>query len=285
MKREVNESRNRQVIGIIADVGRINPGDLSIFIETGLNGTEHISLQLDKHAEINPCVDISSVYNDELLLKANAKKIADTLIKARGSITRQEILDNVYVSVINRRKNQKIRKNCPHMNFLDLMAVFRTKQDFMENSNSFLITYELANKLKIHVQDLYEAAKEHESSKADTICNTIALLGCDPDTQVSKDSPLYAIGADKNGYGDGSIFFYKKGIKALSDELDADLYVLPSSIHELLLISTENGMSLSEIINIVHDVNKTLRPEDFLSNNVYYYDRENETICIAENDD
>ena len=57
------------------------------------------------------------------------------------------------------------------------------------------------------------------------------------------------------------------------------IIVLPSSIHELLILPDNGSMQLSELEAMVREVNATqVAPEDRLSDKVQYYDRETKLL-------
>ena len=63
--------------------------------------------------------------------------------------------------------------------------------------------------------------------------------------------------------------------KKVAELLGTNFYVLPSSIHELLILPDNGSMQLSELEAMVREVNATqVAPEDRLSDKVQYYDRE-----------
>lgn len=67
----------------------------------------------------------------------------------------------------------------------------------------------------------------------------------------------------------------------LAERLGNDLYILPSSIHEVLLLPVSMGTP-EELAGIVKEVNRTLvLPEERLSDSVYRYDRESGKVRIA----
>lgn len=56
------------------------------------------------------------------------------------------------------------------------------------------------------------------------------------------------------------------------NDLAGDFYIIPSSVHELLLIPQDFG-DPSDLIELVKNINATeVSPEDFLSNSIYEYD-------------
>ena len=63
-------------------------------------------------------------------------------------------------------------------------------------------------------------------------------------------------------------------LASLAKEYDTDFYVIPSSIHEVILVSAEDDSMLAEYRRMVQDVNKRfVDPEEILSDQVYYYEQ------------
>ena len=70
-------------------------------------------------------------------------------------------------------------------------------------------------------------------------------------------------------------------LKRLAGQMGADLYIIPSSIHEVLLVPARNGIEKEDIDRMIQEVNNTvLEPEEFLSDHAYYFSREqNKILC------
>ena len=71
-------------------------------------------------------------------------------------------------------------------------------------------------------------------------------------------------------------------VGAIAEALEDDLYILPCSVNEVLLVrASELEDGVDELKEMVRDVNETVVSEkDILSYSVYYYDKEN-GITIA----
>ena len=64
-----------------------------------------------------------------------------------------------------------------------------------------------------------------------------------------------------------------------------NLYILPCSVHELILVKDEGDMNAGDIRKVVREVNRNgavMREEDILSDSVYYFDRWKREVRIAE---
>ena len=85
---------------------------------------------------------------------------------------------------------------------------------------------------------------------------------------------------DRNCMGSSALFLKDK-IKKFSDKCDCDVIILPSSIHELILLNANlPDVDVSHLKDIVKEVNATqVSEEEFLSDNVYYYSRKQDAIC------
>ena len=81
-----------------------------------------------------------------------------------------------------------------------------------------------------------------------------------------------------------SVLLYKNVLKNFAKEKEDDLYILPSSTHELILIPARVVWytGINHLKEMVKEVNSTqVEPEEFLSDNVYFYDRQTDKIEIV----
>ena len=77
---------------------------------------------------------------------------------------------------------------------------------------------------------------------------------------------------------------YPDKLKDLADEFGSDLLILPSSIHEVLIIADSENFTEPDyhvFCNTIKNVNReSIQPEDFLSDNMYLYRRETDNLQI-----
>jgi len=94
-------------------------------------------------------------------------------------------------------------------------------------------------------------------------------------------SPLY-VQTNSMGICGACTILYPNQLKNFADTVNADLVILPSSIHEVLLIPYEAKLSFPELTNMVTHINRAeVSVEDRLSDQVYLYSRELDTVIIA----
>ncbi|MDO5455551.1 MAG: DUF5688 family protein [Eubacteriales bacterium] len=83
---------------------------------------------------------------------------------------------------------------------------------------------------------------------------------------------MYFLSNENNAYG-ASAVFYPHLMEAISVKLDADLFVLPSSVHETIIMP-DSGEDPHFLLDIVTQINEEfIRGEDVLCSGVFYYRR------------
>lgn len=92
--------------------------------------------------------------------------------------------------------------------------------------------------------------------------------------------PMYILSNTARNSGAGNMF--AEGVlEALAEQMQSDLYLIPSSIHEVLVIPVSERLSREDVDAMVEEVNCTvLRPEDILSNHVYLYEWKEDRIIM-----
>ena len=80
-------------------------------------------------------------------------------------------------------------------------------------------------------------------------------------------------------YGAAAIIYGKDKIRDLAEKEGSDIVIIPSSVHECLLLPYDKSLSL-ELLNVmVNEVNALeVKEEEILSDHVYMYDRQTDSI-------
>lgn len=76
---------------------------------------------------------------------------------------------------------------------------------------------------------------------------------------------------------------YEDVLDAFSRKMGNNIYIIPSSIHEVLLVPEFEGICEEELTNMVREVNKCeVDDVDVLSDHVYYYDHMRKSILLSK---
>jgi gamma-glutamylcysteine synthetase len=79
------------------------------------------------------------------------------------------------------------------------------------------------------------------------------------------------------------VIAYPNFMEDAAQKMGGDFFVLPSSIHEVLLVKDNGQMTAKELENMVKEVNATqVEPADQLTDHVYHYDSQNHIFELAD---
>lgn len=93
--------------------------------------------------------------------------------------------------------------------------------------------------------------------------------------------PMYVLTNEERMQG-AALIARPDVMKEIGEKMGCDYYVLPSSIHEVLIVPVDAGIEVEQLSEMVQEVNATeVRREDKLSDKVQYYDREREQLRNA----
>lgn len=212
----------------------------------------------------------------------------------------EQIKDRLFFRLINYEANKASLRNVPHIKYLDLSIIF-----CLSFKGDGYMTVTINNNLmeiwEKTVKELYEQTKKNtpilfdESFKS---INEVLLellkerLGDKQDELDKMEKllaeqeiiPLYVL-TNKIGINGAAVILYDNVLKMIAEELESDLIIIPSSIHEVLILAFREDLSMSELKEMVHNVNKSEVPiVDILSDNVYRYSREDDKVYIVTED-
>ena len=90
--------------------------------------------------------------------------------------------------------------------------------------------------------------------------------------------PMYVLSNQQKLFG-AACMLYPGVLKEFAKKLQNDFFILPSSVHEIILVPAEKGTDKDTLREIVTDINRTQVAEDeVLADSVYYYNRDKEQI-------
>lgn len=195
--------------------------------------------------------------------------------------------DNIIFQLINTEKNKNLLSNVPHRQFLDLSIIYRwLVNEDEEGISSAVIHDSLAENLGLSEEELFELALANTKRIMTPAVRTMweVLFGAKgmPPTfgEIPEDNQLYVISNSKNINGAGSILYEEK-LHELAEKIGTDLYILPSSVHEVIAVSSEIGTpeKLSEMVRKVNGTD--VAEEEQLSDHVYFYDKEKRQVSMC----
>ncbi len=190
----------------------------------------------------------------------------------------EQVKTMVAYKLINRERNQELLKQIPHKDVLDLSMVFYLSL----SQGTILIDYRYCNEWGISLEELVQIAEENTPKICPMRLKTMGeivreLIGEDSD-EVEQ---MYVL-SNVTGIFGAAVMLYPNSLDMVAERLQSDLYILPSSTHETIILPVKIEDELNKLVEMVREVNKTvLNADEVLGDNVYLYKREEREICLA----
>lgn len=199
----------------------------------------------------------------------------------------------IFFRLVSIERNKKLLTQVPHAKFLDLALTFHCLvRSESEGIGTIRITNEHIEQWGISCDELKELAEENTKRLFPPVIRTMEeviqdLLYNNGDDEVldygAGDEDIYPmyILTNQKGINGASCLIYKDVIKEFAQLIKSDLYILPSSIHEIILIPREGSEDKERFQRMVIDINSSQVPiEEVLSDRVYMYSLEKDTIIM-----
>lgn len=211
----------------------------------------------------------------------------------------EQVKDKIFYKLVNYDKNLEMLKEVPHVPYLDLALTFHVLAGRDETGQSICpVRQKDRMKWGQDIGALYELAKENTPKlfpvslcsmgwfmenvlkESQEECERPEL---DKFLSYKMDSPLYILSNQSGIYGAAAVL-YEDVLKNFAFMEECDVVLLPSSIHEFLLLPYKNitgPFDIDKTREMVEHINRVDVPKtDILSDNVYLYDREKDKISI-----
>lgn len=256
-------------------------------------------------SNISPTIYLNNYYeayeNGEATLANVVNDVIDTYhrnkvnqsVDMRSFLKYECVREHIIYKLINTEKNKELLEDIPHVEFLDLSVVFQclvAKESF--GTASILVHNAHMKLWDISTADLFRRAAQNTQriqgyeikGMKDVICeimreeNQEAFDYDECMAEFSDNVPLYVL-SNKSRVEGAACILYPDLIKDFAEVLDSSLYIIPSSIHELLLLPVTNADESDEIKNMIREINDTqVKTEEILSYSLYLYDKEKREI-------
>ena len=208
-----------------------------------------------------------------------------------------QVKDHVVCKLVNAEMNAEYLSDKPHTLIEDLAVVYAVDLGGSEAGHmSAPITNSLMEQYGVTTEELHDIAL-HNLSESQIEFKTMRDVLVDmmfPDG-IQEDDPrafmlppeeenpsMYVLSnADKlNG---AAALLDSKTMEDISEKLGGDFIVLPSSIHETIVLPLNEDMDRQTLEAMVQDVNAgQVAPEERLSDHVYMYDSQEKELVLAD---
>ena len=289
----------------------IHKGDVELREMTKNNNKTFTGLQCTYEGmNIAPIIYLESFYDSYVSgesMGVIVDKIVTQMLSANtDSVMFRELkrlLDNeaslderIVYRLVNIKSNTKYLVDKPFIPYLDMAIIFAVQVSAdIEGIASVIITKSLMKSLGYTVEKLYELAKvntpklfKYRFSSMNDILGALFSEECvsdlnSIDVPLEDDINMYVL-SNSIGISGAATILYDNLLADIAEKLDSDLIILPSSVHEVIMVPKSqhpDASSYEQLKAMVQEINLTQVPsEEVLSNNVYLYDRHRNALQI-----
>lgn len=230
-------------------------------------------------------MEIKSVTDGILEWYNRTRDIPAPVLEAQHLENYDHMKTRIVYRLINREKNKTMLEKVPHRLYLDFGIVFYVLFSVEKYSAiSMLITNEHLNLWGITEEELNCKAWENTPRILPAEMQDIqeAVMELFPENKKDEEFTgfMYVLTNEQRSYGAATIL-YPGLLEMIGNEWKENFYILPSSIHEVLLVPESKSPGIQEMREAVYSINRTeVSEEEFLSDTVYYYNCGKKELCM-----
>ncbi len=204
----------------------------------------------------------------------------------------EQMKQKLSMEVVSAERNAEFLENVPHKNMEDMAIVYRIILDSTDDGrSSILVTNKMLDTYGITAEQLHAdamaIAPEVRPAVIQGMSEVMAeMMGAEQAEMLGlgpvPDEPMYVATVPDKVQG-ASVLAYQNFMDEAAEKLGGDFYILPSSIHEILLVKDNGQFDREALEQMVKEVNATqVAPEDKLTDSVYHYDSKDKVFELAE---
>lgn len=285
-----------------------------------MNGVKKWAVTIHKDSNIAPTIYLDSFYNSYNSGEDFEGIVNSIILMYRESAPSEDvdmsdfmkfdlIKDKVCFKLCNTAKNTEILEKIPSVPFYDLSVVFYVLvSNDLFGSGQILIRNEHLKLWKASVSDLMTCARKNTPSLLNIklsniidVMKNILKKNSDIDKEglpdlerISNDDCFMWVLSNEDGFNGAASILYPNAMDDIYDVVGRNFFVIPSSIHELIVVPDKEGVEgddtwnyrCSQLLDMIHQVNDTEVPEsDILSDNLYYYNAEDKVFKLVKLDE
>jgi len=201
------------------------------------------------------------------------------------------VKDRIVFKLINFERNKELLDTVPYKKYLDLAIVYyiSVKEDIFEcasilinNSHLKLWNKTLEEIDELAVKNTPFILKPELKSMGQTLKEI--MFNSDDNEFDEKDFEncyMYVLTNEKKQFGAATIL-YDNELKDFSERIESDFYIIPSSVHEVIIIPSKFVDSSDSLDEMICEVNSSQVPlVDILSDHAYKYNRADKCVSLG----
>lgn len=264
------------------------------------NTTEYTGIIFQKKTEnVAPTIYIEDLYErykvQEVTIQDAIKEVISRYEKSIKGMQRINGLsvdyascqDRIIYRLVSKERNLFLLKDMPYIPFLDMAITFHLVVSIDDSCmQSLKITRELQQRWGVSVEQLLKLAKKNTPELLPArVCELSQLMKCYINTRefkleqeedlTNEEKIDMIVVSNELGINGAAVLLYDGVMEQIANEYDSDLYLLPSSIHEIIVVPAGEEDLHETFSSMVNNINQRYVDEDeVLSDRVYIYRQE-----------
>lgn len=197
----------------------------------------------------------------------------------------EKVRDRICYRLIGRHNNAELLRDIPYVDFLDLAICFYYAYSGGElGDGTILIHNSHLDRWNIKTADLMKLARENTPAifpaRITPMLEMLDEAAPSQNPVTEEDVPLMVLTNGARLHG-AACMLYPDMLDGIGRKKQDSFYIIPSSIHEVLILDRAGMGTPEEMKAMIREVNaQHVAAEEILSDNLYYYDLQAKTIKI-----
>lgn len=235
--------------------------------------------------EFSECVEeICVVYKHQ---QENEGKIIAELESIENMNRWEKVQKKVYPMLVSAKENEDLKETYFYQEYLDFLVLYVIR--VMEvGIGSIKITKQMVKSWKVSEYEIHRQAVENLKSDGYRVRNlnsvvkeNLLAITEDAEEEIEESEPMYVLTNQIKYFGAAGIFLCAEMFQEIVGK--QNFYILPSSVHELILVVDCGEYEMEALSDMVKEVNEgQLTANEILSDHAYYFDWKTEQIYTDE---
>ena len=200
----------------------------------------------------------------------------------------EQVREHLFIKVVNLEKNRELLQEVPYEEYLDLaITVYCKVKNKLVGNGSILIKNSHLSLWNVDakkvLEDALENSKNREKMKVRHIFEMLRSIGpcCVKSIPLCEEDLSMYVVTTNDGYYGALYMALPSRLKEMSEIIGGNFYIIPSSVHELIIISSECG-DFDSLSTMIREVNETaVGREEVLADHPYYYNASEEKLYMT----
>ena len=259
-------------------------------LSIGKKGAD-VSFTLPLEAFFERLQNGQNYYNvvSEIADKADRQLADMPAINAAELSSYDNIRSHLMMELVGTKANQGMLRSVPHTEVEDMSVIYRVKVDLGgDREASAVVTNRMMDAFGITKEQLHTDALENAPLTSPATLRGMAdvlgeMMGTDPMNVFPPAEPAFYVASTTDGQRGAACVLYPGFLEAAKKVVGDQFFILPSSVHEMLLLPDNGMMETAELKAMVTAINADIvDPDEVLTDNVYHYDGDERIFEMAE---